>query len=474
EMNETVFTNNGKQLLIACYNNAALVWDLEKKKVVQSLTGFLNLRDKGGITYDPNFIWDMQIAKYIRFKGNLLITNDGKTLIKGKFGAKAKQWDIATGKSVMDFVGHHKAVLCYELSKDGKRLVSGGGDGKIILWNVETGDTIRTIKAHREPILDIHFNSDETKVAASSWDARLITWDLSTGKSVNFFDFENNSALNLQWSQNDLYVFAGQGKDLKMYELDTKTAVRDFVGHSDIISSLRLSADGQKILSASWDGSIRFWNIGTGLMEKKFMGHRGAAHIAIFGNDGKTIFSAGADRQIRVWDITTDKVIRTFDGHKAEVTSLLFSPDNKMLISHSVDGATKFWDLNSGKEFFEHIHFGENEWMVKNPEGYFNGTQEARQFIHFVSGMKTYGVDQFFDEFYRPELLPKIFQNRGGDGSQGVNQKLRGSPPPVVKVALVAVPDPAKAEVFVKVTDTGTSVENFKLFHNGKRIVVSD
>ncbi len=177
---------------------------------------------------------------------------------------------------------------------------------------------------------------------------------------------------------------------------------------------------------------------------------------------------------IRVWDIATAKVIRVFEGHKAEVTALLFSPDNKMLISHSVDGATKFWDLNSGKEFFEHIHFGESEWMVKNPEGYFNGTQEARQFIHFVSGMKTYGADQFFDEFYRPELLPKIFQNRGSDGSQGINRKLRGSPPPLVKLAVLPMTDPTKAELFVKITDAGAEAENQRLYHNGKRISTSN
>ncbi|MGC4022565.1 MAG: caspase family protein [Cyclobacteriaceae bacterium] len=474
EINKTIFTNDGKKLLITCDNNTTMVWDLQKQKVVQSLTGFLNLRDKGGITYDPNFIWDMQIAKYVRFKNNLLISNDGKTLIKGKFGSKVKQWDIATGKSAMEFVGHSKAVLCYDLSTDGKRLVTGGGEGKIILWNALTGDTIKTIKAHREPILDIHFNSDETKVVSSSWDGRMIAWDINNGKSVNYFDFENNSALNILWGQSDLYLFAGLGKDLKMYELDTRTAVRDFVGHSDVISSLRLSNDKQQLLSASWDGSVRLWNVGTGLMEKKFVGHRGAAHIAIFSPDGKNIFSAGADRQIRVWDLVTSKVVRTFDGHKAEVTSLLFSPDNKMLISHSVDGATKFWDLNSGKEFFEHIHFGEKEWMVKNPEGYFNGTQDARQFIHFVNGMKTYGADQFFDEFYRPDLLPKIFQNRGGDGSQGINQKIKGSPPPTLRIAVLPTNDPTKAEIFLKLTDNGAGIEGLKLFHNGKRITLKE
>jgi hypothetical protein len=84
-----------------------------------------------------------------------------------------------------------------------------------------------------------------------------------------------------------------------------------------------------------------------------------------------------------------------------------------MLISHSVDGVTKFWDLTTGKEFFEHIHLGEKEWMVKNPEGYFNGTEGARQYIHFVDGLNTYGVDQFFHEFYRPDLLPRNFSKSG-------------------------------------------------------------
>lgn len=472
EINETIFSKDGKTLIITSNNNTAMIWDIEKGKVTSSLTGFLNMRDKGGINYDPNFIWDMQIAKYIRFKNQLLISPDGKTLIKGKFGTKAKKWDIASGKTLMEYVGHARAVVCYDLSRDGKKLVTGGGDGKIILWNTETGDSIKVIKAHREPVLDIHFSADETKVVASSWDARLITWDLATAKPITFFDFENNSAYSILWGPSDLYVFTAQGKDLKLWELDSRAPVRDFVGHQDVIGSLRISLDQQQLLSASWDGSIRLWNIGTGLMSRKFLGHHGAVHIAIFSPDGRSIYSAGADRQIRVWDIASSKILRTFDGHKAEITSLLFSPDNRMLISHSVDGSTKFWDLISGKEFFEHIHFGESEWMVKNPDGYFNGTQDARQFIHFVDGMKTYGVDQFFDEFYRPDLLPRIFQDRGGNDRDDVRGKLQRSPPPGIKVAAVPSSEDGKADVFIRITDNGAGVDHLKLFHNGKSIPI--
>jgi len=84
--------------------------------------------------------------------------------------------------------------------------------------------------------------------------------------------------------------------------------------------------------------------------------------------------------------------------------------------------------------------------------------------------MKTYAVDQFFNEFYRPDLLPKIFQNRGGkEDSKGIQGKLKSSPPPTVKVAVVPG-SPGKAEVYVRIIDNGNGAENLKLFHNGKNI----
>ena len=475
EINECAFTQSGKQILITCDDNTVVIWDLARNKKVGSLTGFLNDRDKGGLTYDQDNFWDAGIAKYVRFKNYLLISKNGKELIKGKFGTKVKRWDIASGKALMEYNGHKKAVLCYDLSKDGSRLVTGGGDGKIILWDTQTGDSIQTIQSYQQPILDIHFNNDETQITTSSWDATMKIHDLKTKKLLHYWDFQEfGSAFNVAWGPNDLYLLSAQHKELTMWEIDSHEPIRKFIGHQDQVSSIRLSADQKNLLTASWDGSIRVWDIGTALMTRKLKGHTGPVHAAIYSADEKSVFSAGADRIIRMWDLQSSTVSQTFEGHNAEVTSLLLSPDNKMLISHSVDGATKFWNLTSGKEFFEHIHFGEREWMVKNPDGYFNGTEAARKYIHFVNGIKTYSVDQFFDEFYRPDLLPKIFQNRGGaDEYKGIQDKLSNSPPPILKVATVPGPDATQAEVLIRITDSGTGVENVKLFHNGKSIPIN-
>jgi len=473
EFHEIAFTLNSKGLVVTSDNNTAFVWNLAQNRKEKVFTGFLNNRDLGGLNYDPNFYWQSHIARYIRFKNSVLVTPEGKSLIKGKFGTKVKRWDIATGKTLMEYTGHQKAVLCYQLSRDGKRLLTGGGDGKIMLWNVETGDSIQSIETYQEPIFDVQFSSDETQVFSSSWDATMKIHDLKSGKLITRFDLENNSAYSIIFHPSDLYIFTARlDNSLQMWEIDTHKEVRNFIGHTGIISSIRLSADNRSVLSSSWDGSIRLWDVSTGLMTKKFKGHIGSVHTAIFSPDGFSVYSGGADRIIRVWDISTSKLTRTFEGHNAEITSLVFSPDKKMLISHSVDGVTKFWDLTSGKEFFEHIHFGPNDWMAKNPEGYFNGTGDARKYIHFVSGLKTYSVDQFFNDFYRPDLLPKIFQNRGAssnDDSKGIQGKLKDSPPPTVQVAAVPTTQ-GKAELYVRITDNGAGVENLRVQHNGKSI----
>ena len=130
------------------------------------------------------------------------------------------------------------------------------------------------------------------KIASSSWDATMKIHDLETGKLLTYFDWENASAYQLVFHPNDLYLFTARlDNTLQMWETDTKREVRNFIGHTDIVSSVHLSPDQKILLSSSSDGSVRLWDISSGLMTKKFKG-RGAVHDAIFSADGRLIYSA--------------------------------------------------------------------------------------------------------------------------------------------------------------------------------------
>ena len=79
-------------ILITSNDNTVVLWDLQKDKKTGSLTGFLNDRDQGGLAYDMIVIGMPGWPSIFGFKNYLLISKEGKELIKGKFGTKVKRW----------------------------------------------------------------------------------------------------------------------------------------------------------------------------------------------------------------------------------------------------------------------------------------------------------------------------------------------------------------------------------------------
>ncbi|MEY5047741.1 MAG: hypothetical protein RLZZ175_1100 [Bacteroidota bacterium] len=473
-VNEAIYSIDGNSIITACNKNIALIYNALNGKVIGKLSGILNGQDNGGLDYDPDNYWQSNIAKYLRYKNLIALSKDDKFFITGKIARKAIKWNIASGKPETAFTGHEKAVICFDISVDNKLLVTADASGEAMLWEMETGKKLKTFKGHREPIFDVKLSPDGETVATSSWDGSIILWNLSTGKKISDIDLNNYSGYSIAFLPSSLYlVVAKLDKTLQLIEPDSKNVVRSFLGHTDIVSAVSFGLDKYKMLSASWDGTARIWDISTGIMLQKFKGHEGAIHAAIFTKDDKKVITAGADRIIRIWDANSGKLIQTLEGHQSEITSLKISNDNKLLISYSLDGAIKCWNLEKGVEFYEHLHLGENEWMAHTKDGYFNATTMARSAINFVKGMEVYAPDQFFEEYYRPDLLPSLFKNRGGANKMpSMNDKLNTSPPPIIRTALNVKPDGQTADLRIKIINSGGGIDEIKLSHNGKLLPI--
>jgi WD40 repeat protein len=73
-------------------------------------------------------------------------------------------------------------------------------------------------------------------------------------------------------------------------------------------------------------------------------GHAGMVNALTFSSNGQWLVSAGQDRTIKVWDVARMRVVRTLTGHSDEVMALAFSPDGKLLASCSKDGTIRLWN----------------------------------------------------------------------------------------------------------------------------------
>ncbi len=81
-----------------------------------------------------------------------------------------------------------------------------------------------------------------------------------------------------------------------------------------------------------------------------FWGHNLAVNSVAFSQDSKRIVSGSYDRTIRVWDAETgDVVVGPLKEHTSGVNSVAFSQDSKRIVSGSYDHTIRVWDAEIGK-----------------------------------------------------------------------------------------------------------------------------
>ena len=90
-------------------------------------------------------------------------------------------------------------------------------------------------------------------------------------------------------------------------------------GHKDVINSIAFSPDGERLVSGSFDTSIRLWDVETGANLLTMPGNKIWGIPVAFSPDGKRLVSGAWDNDdgngLRIWDALTGDHVLTITGH---------------------------------------------------------------------------------------------------------------------------------------------------------------
>ena len=357
-------------------------------------------------------LWDLSTGRCERaFHGHthavncIAISPSGRWILSGSDDKTLRLWDVATGRCVKIFEGDSKEIRSVAISPDSHWALSGSGsgfgtNGALRLWELATGRCACTI-VESDAVTPVAIFLDGRGGLSGSKSGAIRQWKLPTrnapsphalcrptptaehgseGARFRRCMQEAKEALaNGRWSQAAVAIKQARnctGYDLAKEALDAwcnigrvglranlarAWCVRVLEDHTQSVSSVAISPDGQLILSAGDDKILRVWDSATGKCVRKWRHTCGEDAVAIFCNPQCGIVGGKSDvapwdgsgggpivrarGAIRLWDLPTGSCIQTLEDlpYLHDVNSLATSPDKR-------------WVLLGGGGCFDYIH----------------------------------------------------------------------------------------------------------------------
>ena len=372
------FSVDGSRLLVATLD-IAQICDADTGKTISTMGGFEWLpsgefrvspdgrfiasldaasRELGSKRLDTVQVWETETAELIT-----KVTLNGDTIVSLDFHPRLNEILVTSelrgaliisatsGATVRSYSGSPEPLLTSIFSRDGQSILGGTSNGQVIVWRRESETPSRVYKLDDAAInsLAVH----------------------PTGENI---------------------VCAASGASAILFELSTERRLATFRGHSDSVFAVRFVNDGDEVMTAAYDGTVRFWrtfqsrrteDFGVDSGPVKWIipsaadgrivlvsmdGGNGVQYFQVIDEstgqpslvaagfadqiarvdmspDGSLLAVATSNKTVYLLDSATGHVVGEFRGHESIVRSVSFSPDGNSLLTASRDQTVRVWDV---------------------------------------------------------------------------------------------------------------------------------
>ncbi|MGC1310172.1 MAG: GUN4 domain-containing protein [Phormidesmis sp.] len=208
------------------------------------------------------------------------------------------------------------------------------GESALALWNAQSGNQIITL--HRGPALAA--SSQGNPPQEPTTEGHRIVGDVANA---------------VAFTPDSQFVAAGMSYGvIRLWRTGTDEQVRIFEGHDYAVRAIAISSDGQTLVSASADQTIKLWNLKTGALLRTIPVEAtdGIVQTLLISADGQRLATVTNRNTVQLWDAQTGQLIRTLanQANQRATIPLAFSPDGQTLATADTDHSVKLWRANSG------------------------------------------------------------------------------------------------------------------------------
>ncbi|KAJ7274382.1 WD40-repeat-containing domain protein [Mycena haematopus] len=143
-----------------------------------------------------------------------------------------------------------------------------------------------------------------------------------------------------------------------VWDITDGEVIVKLTGHTDSVTSIAWSADGEMISTGGMDGKIRIWRrVGTeNYRTWEFLTQLEGPDEVMFLRwhpKGNVLLAGSNDSTLWLWQLPSGNTMQVFAGHTGPVQCGEFTPDGKRIVTACADGLLIFWDPRSSTPIFK-------------------------------------------------------------------------------------------------------------------------
>ncbi|CUM66044.1 uncharacterized protein PRCAT00003698001 [Priceomyces carsonii] len=275
-------------------------------------------------------------------------------LVVGFSNGEFRLYELPEFNLIQQLSMGQNAVNTVTINSTGEWLAFGSGSlGQLLVYEWQSESYILKEQGHFDSLNSLCYSPDGSRIATASDDGKIKIWDVISGFCLMTFSEHSSSVTEVKFAKRGQVLFSSSmDGTVRAWDLIRFRNFRTFTAPERIqFNSLAVDPSGEVVVAGSLDSfEIYIWSVQTGQLLDMLTGHEGPVSCLTFGSESSILASASWDKTIRVWDIFG----RSQQVEPIEITSdalcLSMRPDSKEISVSTLDGHITVFDIASAKQ----------------------------------------------------------------------------------------------------------------------------
>lgn len=286
----------------------------------------------------------------------LTFSSDGRSLASGSEDGTVAVWKLGSGSRLAGPTQRRASVTALAFQPDATILAIASEDSGVSFWDAAISVERANLRGNADWIRSLAFNPSGSLLATASDDQSLRIWERRPGQVPEWVlkcrSTPNEGiirAVAFQPATEELVAVATESRIIRLLRTDC-TAARDLEEPESSPAWRKLlafSADGRWLVSGSQQGTLAIWDTQAWKRVRSIAAHKDDILALTFvAGDSTRLISTSYDKTLRMWQIPSGEALKTseiLERQSNPVSALAVSPDGQTLATVGQDVA--LWRL---------------------------------------------------------------------------------------------------------------------------------